>query len=166
MQYTDQLHCDEVEALVCGRARNTLHLHRTRWKTLIAFVTRQNHHHCKMPEDKKGSGALAVPKYPHGSTTPRAEKWRSWSAILKSAFGMKYPVLTTLLSQTPDATQEFWGFTWPAWGKTNPKPKLDNHWEHWGRVNCKRSRCAVSVQRRAIGLEIRTAPWFHKNIHV
>ena len=45
LQYTDQLHCDEVEALVCGRARNTLHLHRTRWKTLIAFVTRQNHHH-------------------------------------------------------------------------------------------------------------------------
>ena len=64
-----------------------------------------------MPEDKKGSGALAVPKYPHGSTTPRAEKWRSWSAILKSAFGMKYSVLTTLLSQEPDATQEFWGFT-------------------------------------------------------
>lgn len=48
----------------------------------------------------------------------------------------------------------------------NPKPKLDNHWEHWGRVNCKRSRCAVSVQRRVIGLEVRTAPWFHKNINV
>ena len=45
LQYTDQLHCDEVEALVCGIARNTPHLHRTRWKTLIAFVTRQNHHH-------------------------------------------------------------------------------------------------------------------------
>ena len=45
LQYTDQLPCDEVEALVCGIARNTPHLHRTRWKTLIAFVTRQNHHH-------------------------------------------------------------------------------------------------------------------------
>ena len=43
LQYTDQLHCDEVEALVCGIARNTPHLHHTRWKTLIAFFERQNH---------------------------------------------------------------------------------------------------------------------------
>ena len=67
-----------------------------------------------MPDDKKGSGALAVPKFPHSSTAPRAEKWRSWSAILKSAFGMKYSLLTNLLSQEPDAREEFWGFTWDS----------------------------------------------------
>ena len=67
-----------------------------------------------MPDDKKGGGALAVPKFPHGSTVPRAEKWRSWAALLKSAFGMKYSLLTTLLSQEPDATEEFWGFNWDS----------------------------------------------------
>ena len=67
-----------------------------------------------MPEDKKAGGALAVPKFPHGSTVPRAEKWRSWAALLKSAFGMKYSLLTNLLSQEPDATEEYWGFSWDS----------------------------------------------------
>ena len=67
-----------------------------------------------MSDDKKG-GALTVPKFPHSSTVPRSEKWRRWTALLlSSTFGMKYPFLTNLLSQKPDATEEFWGFDWDS----------------------------------------------------
>jgi len=65
-----------------------------------------------MADSDKQKGVLNVSKFPHGSSTPRAEKWRSWWAKVKAAFGSKFPLLATLLDQIPDPSQDYYGFTW------------------------------------------------------
>lgn len=62
-----------------------------------------------MSSDSKVKGVLHVSKFPHGSSTPRAEKWRSWFSRVKAAFGASFPLFANQLNHTCDPHQEFWG---------------------------------------------------------
>ena len=65
-----------------------------------------------MSSESKNKGVLQVSKFPHGSSTPRAEKWRSWWSRVKAAFGASFPQFANQLDHTCDPHEDFWGLPW------------------------------------------------------
>ena len=65
-----------------------------------------------MSSESKNKGVLQISKFPHGFSTPRAEKWRSWWSRVKAAFGASFPLFANQLDHTCDPHEDFWGLPW------------------------------------------------------
>jgi hypothetical protein len=51
---------------------------------------------------KDSDKGLNVPKFDHGSTDGKGEKWQKWLTLLSSAFGQSYPMFAMQLNDVPE----------------------------------------------------------------
>jgi hypothetical protein len=66
---------------------------------------------------KDSDKGLTVPKFDHGSTDSKGEKWRKWLTLLSSAFGQSYPVFAMQLNDVPEPIDspdgsKLWNLYW------------------------------------------------------
>jgi hypothetical protein len=60
---------------------------------------------------------LNVPKFDHGSTDGKGEKWRKWMTLFSSAFGQSYPLFAMQLNDVPEPIDspdgsKLWNLYW------------------------------------------------------
>jgi hypothetical protein len=68
----------------------------------------------KFKDTDKG---LNVPKFDHGSTDGKGEKWRKWMTLFSSAFGQSYPMFAMHLNDVPEPidspdVSKLWNLYW------------------------------------------------------
>jgi hypothetical protein len=57
--------------------------------------------HCDGNTYKDTDKGLNVPKFDHGSTDGKGEKWRKWMTLFSSSFGQSYPLFVMHLNDVP-----------------------------------------------------------------
>jgi hypothetical protein len=66
---------------------------------------------------KDSDKGLNVPKFDHGSTDGKGEKWRKWLTLLSSAFDQSYPMFAMQLNDVPEPIDspdgsKLWNLYW------------------------------------------------------